>query len=639
MRGSSSTLVSALERCRAAFLGVACMSALVNVLYLTGSFFMLEVYDRVIPSRSVPTLVGLCVLALMLYAIQGLLEMIRSRILVRIGMALDEALSGRVFDVTVRASLKGSVGGDGLMPLRDLDQLRSFLAGGGPPALFDLPWMPVYLVICFLFHPMIGAVAVVGMLVLVAATALNDRATRRPAAMSVLHSQQRNGLAEVARRNAEALTAMGMQSRLALRWALVNRDYGQAQKRTADVAGGFGAMSKVFRMALQSGVLALGAWLVIHNEATGGIIIASSILVSRALAPAELAIAHWKTFVAARQSWRRLSDLFGRLPEPPRPHALPAPEKTLQVEAVSVAPPGARRIVLQEASFTLQAGQGLGVIGPSASGKSTLARALVGVWTPLRGQVRLDGAALEQWSPETLGAHLGFLPQEVELFPGTVAENIARFEHGAAPDLVIAAAKAAGVHELVLRLPEGYDTRLSENGSGLSAGQRQRIGLARALYRDPFLVVLDEPNSNLDAEGEAALTEAILGIRRRGGICVVIAHRPSALAALDLILMLTDGRVQAFGPKDEVLRRVLRPMQAQAAGPSPGQEPAQGQVRAPAHATPQAQAFAQAQAAFAHSPGRPPSPPASPSPADAPSEASPSAPSAPAPVATLRESA
>lgn len=567
--GTSPTLASALERCRLAFIGVACMSALVNVLYLTGSFFMLEVYDRVIPSRSVPTLVGLCVLALMLYAIQGVLEAIRTRVLVRVGMALDEALSARVFDVTVRAPLKGGLGQDGLVAVRDLDQVRAFLTGGGPSALFDLPWMPVYLAICFLFHPLIGVAAIVGMLVLVAVTLLTDRATRKPTVQSATTAQQRSGLAEVSRRNAEVLAALGMQSRLGLRWAHVNRTYGLAQQRTADVVGGYGALSKTFRTALQSGVLALGAWLVIHNEATGGIIIASSILVSRALAPAELAIAHWKGFAAARLSWRRLSDLFGRLPEAPRPHALPAPSRNLTVEQLAVVPPGGRKPTVQDATFALSAGQGLGMIGPSASGKSSLARALVGIWPPAHGQVRIDGAALDQWSSETLGPHLGYLPQEVELFPGTVAENIARFEDGADPAKAIAAARAACVHELILRLPEGYDTRIGENGTGLSAGQRQRIGLARALYGDPFLVILDEPNSNLDAEGEAALTEAILGVRRRGGICVVIAHRPSALAALDLVLVLSDGRVQAFGPKEEVLRHVLRPSQAPASAPTP----------------------------------------------------------------------
>ena len=559
-RGTQEIAV-ALGRCRTAFLGVAAMSGLVNVLYLTGSFFMLEVYDRVIPSRSVPTLVGLMVLALVLYAFQGLLETLRARILARVGAALDEALSARVFDLVVRAPLKGATPGDGLLPLRDLDQIRAFLGGTGPSAFFDLPWMPIYLVICFLFHPLIGVAAVIGAVILALVTLITDRSTRAPAQAATGHGLRRNGLAESGRRNAEVLAALGMQARLGERWARANRDYMEAQQRVSDVAGGFGAGSKVFRMALQSGVLALGAWLVINNMATAGIIIASSILVSRALAPAELAIANWKGFVQARQSWARLSDLLGRIPAAGQPHALPAPSRSLAVEGVSVAPPGTPRLVVQDVTFALQAGQGLGVIGPSASGKSSLVRALVGVWPALRGKVRLDGAALDQWSSGDLGRHLGFLPQEVELFAGSVAENISRFEPEADPELVIAAAKAAGVHELILRLSEGYDTRIGEGGAGLSAGQRQRVGLARALYRDPFLVILDEPNANLDNEGENALTQAILGVRRRGGICVVVAHRPSALAAVDLVLMMADGRAQAFGPKDEVFKRVLQPVQ------------------------------------------------------------------------------
>ena len=564
-------IAAALGQCKAAFLGVAVMSGLVNILYLTGSFFMLEVYDRVIPSRSVPTLIGLAILALVLYAFQGVLEMIRSRILARVGAALDEALSGRVFDLVVRAPLKGAVPGDGLLPLRDLDQIRSFLAGTGPSAFFDLPWMPIYVAICFLFHPYIGVAAIAGMCVLASLTYLTDRATKTPTQAATSHGLRRNGLADSGRRNAEVLAAMGMQERLAARWAVANRDYMIAHQSVSDVGGGYGAGSKVFRMALQSGVLALGAWLVIHNEATAGIIIASSILVSRALAPAELAIANWKGFVAARQSWRRLSDLFAKLPAGVQPHALPAPTQAITVEGVSIAPPGTPRLVVQDVSFGLKAGQGLGVIGPSASGKSSLVRAMVGVWPPIRGKVRIDGAALDQWSSADLGQHVGFLPQEVELFAGTVAENIARFEPNAPSEFVIAAARAAGVHELILRLPEGYDTRIGEGGAGLSAGQRQRVGLARALYRDPFLVVLDEPNANLDSEGENALTQAIIGVRQRGGVCVVVAHRPSALAAVDLILMMADGRQQAFGPKDEVLKRVLRPAPA----PVPAQaEPA-----------------------------------------------------------------
>ncbi|WP_375462644.1 type I secretion system permease/ATPase [uncultured Methylobacterium sp.] len=566
-RRDSDELIAALASCRTAFVGVALISGLVNVLYLTGSFFMLEVYDRVIPSRSVPTLIGLIALALVLYAFQGVLEVIRSRILARVGAALDEALSARVFDVVVRAPLKGAVPGDGLLPLRDLDQLRAFLAGTGPSAFFDLPWLPIYVGICFLFHPLIGAAALAGAAFLATVTFFTDRATRRPAQAATGHALRRNGLAEAGRRNAEVLAALGMQDRLQARWAASNRDYMGAQQRASDVAGGLGAISKVFRMALQSGVLALGAWLVINGQATAGIIIASSILVSRALAPAELAIANWKGFVQARQSWTRLAELLGRIPSGETRHTLPTPSRSLVAEGVSVAPPGTHRLVTQDVSFSLKAGQGLGVIGPSASGKSSLARALVGVWPAARGKVRLDGAALDQWGSCELGLHLGFLPQESELFAGTIAENIARFEPGADAGLVIAAARAAGVHELVLRLAEGYDTRIGEGGVGLSAGQRQRVGLARALYRDPFLVVLDEPNANLDNEGENALTQAILGVRARGGICIVVAHRPSALAAVDLVLMMADGRVQAFGPKDEVFKRVLRPAPPIAAEP------------------------------------------------------------------------
>ena len=560
----SAELLSALARCRTAFVGVALMSGLVNILYLTGSFFMLEVYDRVIPSRSIPTLVGLSVLALVLYGFQGVLETLRTRILARVGAALDEALSARVFDIVIRAPLKGGAPGDGLLPLRDLDQLRGFLGGTGPSAFFDLPWMPIYVAICFLFHPLIGAAALAGAAVLASLALLTDRATRGPTRVATGHGMRRNGLAESGRGNAEVLAAMGMQHRLGTRWAAANRDYMGAQQRVSDITGGYGAASKVFRLALQSGVLALGAWLVINGQASAGIIIASSILVARSLAPAELAIANWRGFVAARQSWARLSDLFARLPAAYEPHVLPAPTQSLAIEGISVAPPGTQRLVVQDLSFALQAGQGVGVIGPSASGKSSLVRALVGVWPAVRGKVRLDGAALDQWSSTALGPHLGYLPQEAELFAGTVAENIARFEADGPAEAVIAAARAAGVHELILRLPEGYDTRIGEGGAGLSAGQRQRIGLARALYRDPFLVVLDEPNANLDAEGEHALTQAILGVRARGGVCVVVAHRPAALAAVDLILMMSEGRPQAFGPKDEVLKRVLRPAGADA---------------------------------------------------------------------------
>jgi ATP-binding cassette subfamily C protein len=365
-------------------------------------------------------------------------------------------------------------------------------------------------------------------------------------------------LAEASRRNAEALVAMGMAGRIAARWSAANRQYMHSQQEASDLGGGLGAISKVLRMMLQSGVLAVGAYLVIHQEASAGIIIAGSILSARALAPVDLAIANWKGFIAARQSWERLNRLLTISPARSAPMQLQTPSQRLTVEAVSASPPGVPKIVVQDIALELEAGQGLGIIGPSGSGKSSLVRLLVGVWQPVRGNVRLDGAALDQWSPDALGRHVGYLPQDVELLSGTVAENIARFEPNPDNEAVIAAAKAVGVHDLIVRLPAGYDTPIGEQGSALSAGQAQRVALARAVYRDPFLVVLDEPNSNLDAEGEEALTRAILGVRERMGIVIVVAHRPSAIAGVDRLLMMNQGKAQAIGPKDEVLSKVLQ---------------------------------------------------------------------------------
>lgn len=559
---SKSILAAALAAFRRFFVGIGLMSGVVNILALTGSFFMLQVYDRVIPGRSVPTLVGLILLAGMLFVFQGILELIRSRLLVRIGLALDAQLSGRVYSALMHLPLRTKLPGDGLQSLRDLDQVRSFLSGAGPIAFFDLPWMPLYIGICFIFHFWIGVTALAGAIVLFALTLLAEIQTREPAKTAGNHASTRNALAEATRRNIEALQAMGFGSHIAQRWSSANSDYLNAHARASDVAGTLGTISKILRMVLQSGILAIGAYLVIHQEATGGIMIASSIMMSRALAPIELAIGQWKGFVSARQSWSRLSKLMAMLPETQASVALPAPASSLAVEMVSVIPPGERKVVVQDASFVLGQGAGLGIIGPSASGKSSLARAVAGVWLPARGNVRLDGATLDQWAPEELGRHVGYLPQDVQLFDGTVAENIARFDPNATSEQVLMAAKAAGVHELVVHLAEGYDTRIGEAGSALSAGQRQRIALARALYGAPFLVILDEPNSNLDAEGETALTEAIQGVRNRGGIAVVIAHRPSALASLDQVLVMANGRVQAFGPKNEVLNKVTRPQQA-----------------------------------------------------------------------------
>jgi ATP-binding cassette subfamily C protein len=553
------TLAAVLASFRRVFSGIGLMSGVVNILALTGSFFMLQVYDRVIPGRSVPTLVGLVVFAGTLFVFQGVLELIRSRLLVRIGMALDARMSGQVYAALMRLPLRTKLAGDGLQSLRDLDQVRSFLSSVGPTALFDLPWMPLYLGICFLFNFWIGMTALAGAVILFGLTLFAEARTREPAKKANSQAAARNTLAEATRRNVEVLQAMGFGSRIAERWSDINADYLSTNAKASDLAGTLGTVSKILRMMLQSGILAIGAWLVIHQEATGGIMIASSIMMGRALAPIELAIAHWKGFVNARQAWARLTQLLALLPETATSVDLPAPTSALAVEGISVTPPGERRVVVQEASFALEKGAGLGIVGPSASGKSSLVRAIAGIWLPMRGTVRLDGATLDQWSLEELGSHVGYLPQDVQLFDGTIAENIARFEPQAASDKILAAARAAGVHDLVVHLAEGYETRIGEAGSALSAGQRQRVALARALYGDPFLVILDEPNSNLDAEGEAALTEAIQGVRARGGIAVVVAHRPSALASLDQVLVMANGRVQAFGPKNEVLNKVTRP--------------------------------------------------------------------------------
>jgi ATP-binding cassette subfamily C protein len=552
-----SPLAAALRSCRAAFGAIGLFTAIINILMLTGSMFMLQVYDRVLPSRSVPTLIALVALVGGLYAIQGVLDAVRGRMLVRIARSLDERLSVQVYEAVVRLPLKAPSRGDGLQAMRDLDQLRSFLSSTGPGALFDLPWMPLYLGICFAFHVWIGITALAGALVLVLLTLMTEFFTRAPAKASAGFGAGRLSLAEAGRRNAEVLQAMGMTKRLAARWNASNIKYMDEQQRTSDLAGGIGAASRVLRMLLQSCVLAVGAYLVINQEATAGIIIASSILVSRALAPVELSIANWKGFQAARQSWRRLSDLIALWPVQAEPMALPAPRANLAVEGLTVAPPGVQRVVAQDISFQLNAGQGLGIIGPSAAGKTSLARALVGVWQPARGKVRLDGAALEQWAAEALGSHIGYLPQDVELLDGTIAENIARFSAEIDSEKVVAAARSAGVHDLILRLPDGYETKIGESGSALSAGQRQRVALARALYGEPFLVVLDEPNSNLDAEGDQALASAILDVRNRGGIVIVVAHRPAALQNVDMALAMANGRVQSFGPKDEVLHKVL----------------------------------------------------------------------------------
>jgi ATP-binding cassette subfamily C protein len=553
---AASQMAEAVRAGRGALAGVALVSALINMLYLTGSFFMLEVYDRVLPSQSVPTLIGLSVLVAMLYAFLGLFDLIRSRVLVRIGAALDARLSGSAFDILVRLPLVAGPRADALQPLRSVDQIRSFLSGMGPSAFFDLPWMPFYLAICFIIHPWVGWTATVGAVMLTAIAILTEALSRRSSGTVLRLGGRRHLLAEAARRNADVVASMGLSRHMRAAWSSASDQFVEHTRRVADVTGGLSALSKVLRMLIQSAVLGVGAYLVINQEATGGLIIAASILAARALAPVELVVGNWQGFLQARQAWRRLKDGFALLAGDVNRLELPAPRESVKVANLSVMPPGGGRVLVRDVSFELTAGDGLGIIGASASGKSSLIRAVVGAWPAARGTVRLDGATLEQWGPDEAGEHIGYLPQTVELFAGTVAQNIARFAPHADDAAVIAAAKAAGVHEMILGLPNGYETEIGEDGSTLSVGQRQRVALARALFGEPFLVVLDEPNSNLDLEGENALTQALTGVRQRGGIVIVAAHRPSALAATNVVLLMHEGGVRAFGPRDAILNKL-----------------------------------------------------------------------------------
>ncbi|WP_184357846.1 type I secretion system permease/ATPase [Rhizobium sp. BK602] len=542
-----------LSSLRKAFLSIGLASAAINLLALTGSFFMLQVYDRVIPGRSLPTLAGLALIAATLFIFQGTLELLRSMLLARVGAALDERINRKVFGSLVLLPTKAQTADDGLQSVRDLEQVRSFLSGPGSTALFDLPWMPFYLLLCFLFHVWIGITALCGAVLLIVLTLLAEVLSQRPAREAAKSSAARLSFAQAARRNWEAVVAMGFSGRLTDRWAAMNEDYLANQLAAGAISGVLTTIAKIARMMLQSGVLAVGAILVIEQQATGGIIIASSIMVTRALAPVELAIGQWKGFVTARQSWERLTKLLDKIPSAEWAVRLPAPQKELTVENIGLTSPGSRDFILRNISFKVSAGTVLGVVGPSAAGKSSLARAITGLWPVTIGSIRLDQAALSQWEPDELGRHIGYLPQDVGLFDGSIADNISRFARDMQPEPVIAAAKAAGVYDMIVKLPDGFDTVIGEGGSRLSAGQRQRIALARALYGDPFLVVLDEPNSNLDSEGEASLTKALAGVRARGGIAVVVAHRPSALAAADKVLIIANGQLQAFGPKDEIL--------------------------------------------------------------------------------------
>ena len=526
---------------------------MVNTLMLAGPLYMLQVYDRVLVSHSVPTLIALSVLLCAAFALQATMDLIRSRVVTRSAGFLDEHLSAVVHTAVIRLSAAGRQIGEVHEPVRDLDQIRTFLTGQGPIAIVDLPWIPVFLLICGLIHPWLGMLSLIGGIMLASATLLTEWASRTPARDANRSARARSIMVEADRRNSETTIAMGLETALSQRWLALNEGYLAAVERSSDVITFYASLSKVTRVMLQSAALGLGAYLVIHQELMPGAMIASSIMMARALAPIETAIANWRGFVAARDSIGRLTHALARVGTDPVRTALPKPRGSLVAESVTVVPPEGKAAIVGNVSFSLTAGEVMGIVGPSGSGKTSLVRALVGVWRPAQGAVRVDGAPLEQWPPEIIGPDLGYLSQAVDLFDGTVAENIARMAVEPDDGAVVRAAQAAGAHEMILRLPHGYDTRVGQAGAILSAGQRQRVALARALYGDPFLIVLDEPNANLDGDGEAALLQAIRDAKARGAVVILIAHRAGMLSVCDKVLILRDGAQYAFGPCHEIL--------------------------------------------------------------------------------------
>ena len=539
---------------RAPILGVAGVSFISNMLMLTGPMFMMLVYDKVLASKSLPTLIALSVLALLLYACYGLFEVLRSKLLARIGTTFDHRLAPRLFDATLRLPLYFGPHARQHDPLTDLATIRNFLMGSAPTAAFDMPWMPMYFAFLYFVHPILALTAAGGAVVLIIVTIIKNYAMRLPTqAANQMHGATHSLMFD-ARRNAEAAAAMSMGDDLCKRWGSGYVNAISMSRELSDHAGVFGALTKTIRFVLQSAMLAVGAYLVILEQMSPGAMIAGSIILSRALAPIDQVIAQWRSYATTWQAYKRLRGLTRALPTiTERQHGMPQPKKTLSVRDLAIVPPGCNNATLQGVSFEVEAGDALGIIGPSGCGKSTLVRAVVGAWQATRGEVRYDDVPIANYSADTLGESIGHLPQNIELFDGTVAENIARFRKDATSEEIYAAAKMAGVHEMILSFPKGYDTPVGEGGMTLSGGQRQRIGLARAAFGNPFLIVLDEPNSNLDPLGEQSLNEAIQSMRAAGKIVVIVAHRPSAIFAANKILSLRNGRAEMFGSKRQVL--------------------------------------------------------------------------------------
>lgn len=551
-----------LRRARSAqgglFWAVALFSAFVNLLMLTGPLFMLQVYDRVLGSRSEETLLALFVLMTFLFAMMGLLDAVRARVMTRLSARFQAALEARVFRASLGRSALFPADAPAALALRDLDSIRQVLAAPVFLALFDLPWAPLFLFAVFIFHPWMGMLAVAGALVLIAVTLANQWVTRRGVLSAQAALQRAERLADQLRDEADLIQSLGMRGAGFARWMTARHEAIAATLLSSDATGVFSTVTKTFRLFLQSAMLALGAYLVLQGQLTPGAMIAASIMMGRALAPVEQAIAGWAMVQRAQEAWKRLSALLGAQPPEPQRTALPRPRAVLEANQLTVVPPGHGQAALRMVSFRIGPGQALGVIGPSGAGKSTLARAITGAWKPASGWLRLDGATLDQYDPDVLGDHIGYLPQRVTLFDGTIAENIARLSPDPDDAAIVRAAQKAAAHQMILDLPQGYDTRVTQSGGRLSGGQIQRIGLARALYGDPVLLVLDEPNSNLDNDGSLALNAAIRAMKAEGKSVIIMAHRPAAIQECDLLLVLDNGARRAFGPRDEVLKAMVR---------------------------------------------------------------------------------
>jgi len=574
MQTARSEAGAAIQQCRSMLAATAVFSFFVNLLQLVAPLFMLQVYDRVLQSRSGETLVALVVIAVVLLIVMGLLEAIRSRVLVRMGARIDQLMGGRLLQSLLEVTNRTGRGQEGQV-LRDLDTLRNFITTSGIFALFDAPWVPVFIFVMFLFHPMIGAVGVVGAIILFALALATELRTRDPLRLASMYASRANDFAETSRRNAEVVQSLGMIGGVRRKWQGMHDAALSLQSIASDRAGSITGASRAFRFTLQVAILAVGAYYVLQHEITPGVMIAGSIIMGRALAPVEQAIGVWRQFIQSRSAYDRIKTLLAKAPPKQPSMPLPAPKGRLLVDKVVFGHPGGKP-VLKGVSFSLEPGESVGIIGPSAAGKSTLARILAGAWLPAAGSVRLDGVDLATGDREDAGQYVGYLPQDVELFGGTVKENIARFQD-AEPEQIIEAARKADVHEMVLQLPKGYETEIGESGSSLSGGQRQRLGLARALFGNPRFLVLDEPNSNLDSDGEEALRQTILQLKAEGVTVVVIAHRPSILSVVDKVLFLRDGLPEMFGPRADVLARLTRPV---AGGGQPAMSTAGGRPSA-----------------------------------------------------------